>query len=306
MRIAIVGSYGVGLTMRAERVPQAGETLTGGVFASGHGGKGSNQAVAAARLGADVSLLTAVGPDAFGEQARELWRNEGIAADKVITAAAATMVGVILVEPSGENRIVIAPGALAELSAAEVDSFEDEIAAADLLVTGFEIPVEAARRALQLARRHGVRTLLNPAPAPDRPFDAELWSLVDVVTPNQTEAAHLTGEPGLDSPQACAAAIRRHFTGVSVLTLGGAGCLVDEPGAEPRLVPAVAAAQVVDTTGAGDAFTGALAVALARGDALDAAVRFACAAGAHAVGVAEVIPSLPRPADLTALLAAGR
>lgn len=305
MRIAVVGSYGVGLTMRTARSPEPGETLTGGVFSSGHGGKGSNQAVAAARLGAQVSLLTAVGPDAFGAQAREFWRAERVAADKVVTAAAATMVGIILVEPSGENRIVIAPGALAELSTGDVDGFEDEIAAADVLVTGFEIPVEVARRALQLARRHGVRTLLNPAPAPQQPLDAGLWSLVGVVTPNQTEAARLTGEAGLDSPQACAAAIRRRYAGVTIVTLGGAGCLVDEPGAGPRLVPPVRPRQVVDTTGAGDAFTGALAVALARGDDIDSAVRYAGAAGAHAVGTAEVIPSLPRPDDLAALLAGG-
>ena len=303
MRIAVVGSYGVGLTMRTGRSPEAGETLTGGVFSSGHGGKGSNQAVAAARLGAEVSLLTAVGPDAFGDQARELWRAEGVDARKVVTAAASTMVGVILVEPSGENRIVIAPGALEQLTAAQVDAFEDEIAAADLLLTGFEIPVPTARRALELARRHGVRTLLNPAPAPAEPLDAGMWGLVDVMTPNQTEAGLLTGEPGLDSPQACAEAIRRRYAGVTIITLGGAGCLVDEPGAGSRHIPAVSPRQVVDTTGAGDAFAGALAVALARGDDISAAVRYAGAAGAHAVGIAEVVPSLPRPKDIEALLA---
>ncbi|MDQ7991773.1 MAG: ribokinase [Propionicimonas sp.] len=305
MRIAVVGSYGVGLTMRVARTPEPGETLTGGVFSSGHGGKGSNQAIAAARLGAEVALLTAVGPDPFGDRARELWRAEGVAADKVVTAAASTMVGVIVVEPSGENRIVIAPGALDRLSPADVDAFEDEIAAADVLVTGFEIPVAVARRALQLARRHRVRTLLNPAPAPPEPLDAELWGLVDVLTPNRTEAARLTGEPGLDSPRACAAAIRHRYRGITIVTLGGAGCLVDEPGVGPRLVPPVPARQVVDTTGAGDAFAGALAVALARGDGLEAAVRFASAAGAHAVGIAEVIPSLPHPGDLAMLLEAG-
>ncbi|MCW5950772.1 MAG: ribokinase, partial [Propionibacteriaceae bacterium] len=190
MRIAVVGSYGVGLTMRVNRLPAGGETLTDGVFSIGHGGKGSNQAVAAARLGAEVSFLTAVGADPFGTAACELWRDEGVRAI-VLTTGAATMVGVILVEPGGENRIVIAPGALAELSPADVDAFEDAIATADILVTGFEIPVPVARRALQLARRHGVRTLLNPAPAV--PLDAELWELTDVLTPNQSEAAVLTG-----------------------------------------------------------------------------------------------------------------
>lgn len=323
MRIAVVGSYGVGLTMRVNRLPAGGETLSDGVFSTGHGGKGSNQAVAAARLGAQVSLLTAVGADPFGTTACELWRDEGVRAT-VLTTGAATMVGVILVEPSGENRIVIAPGALAELSPADVDAFEDEIAAADILVTGFEIPVPVARRALQLARQHGVRTLLNPAPAV--PLDAELWELTDVLTPNQSEAAVLVGQGDprlrrddggvgrdgddargrggmrLDTPDACADAIRARFGGVAVLTLGGEGCLLDTPDGTRTRVPAVPPAQVVDTTGAGDAFTGALAVALARGDELVDAVRYATAAGAHAVATAEVIPSLARPSDIAALI----
>ncbi|MGC4153324.1 MAG: ribokinase [Propionicimonas sp.] len=298
MRVAVVGSYGVGLTMRVNRMPAGGETLSDGVFSTGHGGKGSNQAVAAARLGAEVSLLTAVGADTFGTVACELWRDEGVKAT-ILTTGAATMVGVILVEPSGENRIVIAPGALAELSPADVDAFASEIAAADILVTGFEIPVPVARRALQIARSHGVRTLLNPAPAV--PLDAELWELVDVLTPNQSEAAVLTGEP-VATPDACADAIRARFAGVAVLTLGGEGCLLDTPDGTRTRVPAVRPRQVVDTTGAGDAFTGAFAVALARGDELVDAVRYATAAGAHAVATAEVIPSLARPSDIAALL----
>lgn len=304
MRIAVVGSYGVGLTMRVDRAPAAGETRTDGVFSSGHGGKGSNQAVAAARLGAQVSLLTAVGPDQFGAGARELWREHGIEAGHVVEGRSATMVGVILVEADGENRIVIAPGALAELEPGHVDAFEAEIAAAELLVTGFEIPVAVAQRALVLARRHGVRTLLNPAPAPAAPIEPDLWELVDVVTPNETEAAALTGDPDLGSPEDCADAIRRHCQGVIVITLGGRGCLVDEAGGGRFHVPAVPPLQVVDTTGAGDAFTGALAVALARGDAVPESVRYAAAAGAHSVGTAEVIPSLPGPDDIAALLAA--
>jgi ribokinase len=303
VRIAVVGSYGVGLTMRVERMPEAGETLSGGVFSSGHGGKGSNQAVAAARLGAEVSLLTAVGPDAFGASARDLWTAEGVACDRVVTADAATMVGVILVDHTGENRIAIAPGALEELSPADVDAFEAEIAAADLLVTGFEIPVEVARRALEIARHHGVGTLLNPAPAPAEPLDEALLALVDVLTPNRTEAAKLTGETALESAEECADAIRRRYDGVTIVTLGADGCLVDEPGAERVRVPAARPLQVVDTTGAGDAFTGALAVALARGAELRDAVRFAAAAGAWAVGIAEVIPSLPREEDIAALIA---
>ena len=298
MRVAVVGSYGVGLTMRVGRMPVGGETLSDGVFASGHGGKGSNQAVAAARLGAEVSFLTGVGPDAFGVAACDLWREEGRDTTPAPTAAGPKGGG-DRAGASGADRIVIAPGALDQLTPADVDAFEDEIAAADILVTGFEIPVEVARRALQLARRHGVRTLLNPAPAVR--LDSELWELADVVTPNRSEAAVLTGEP-VETADACADAIRARFGGAIVVTLGGEGCLLDTPdGGRTRVAP-VPPREVVDTTGAGDAFTGALAVALARGDKLPAAVRFASAAGAHAVATAEVIPSLARPSDIADLL----
>src|SRR6478752_2110205 len=184
MKIAVVGSYGAGLTMRVPRSPEAGETVSGGVFDSGPGGKGSNQAVAAARLGARVSLLTAVGADDFGRAAHALWEAEGVDAGKSLTGRGATMVGFILVEPTGENRIAIAPGALDELDAAGCDGFRDEIAAADILVVSMEIPLEAVVHALRTAREVGTPTLLNPAPA--RALPDEAWPLIDIITPNQT------------------------------------------------------------------------------------------------------------------------
>ncbi|MFB9546859.1 ribokinase [Micromonospora sagamiensis] len=302
MKIAVIGSYGAGLTMRVPRVPVAGETLSGGRFASGHGGKGSNQAVAAARLGAEVSLLTAVGADQFGTGARQLWAEEGIDATGVRTiGAAATMVGVILVDQQGENRIAIAPGALDELTPADVDGFADRIAAADLVVVSLEIPLEVAVAALRTAHEHGVRTLLNPAPAVRLPDEA--WGWIDVVTPNASEARVLTGRDPEDpaTGDELVDLIRTRHAGTIVLTLGAEGALIDHDGQRVRVDP-VRVPRVVDTTGAGDAFTGALAVALARGDALTDAVRFAAAAGAHAVGVAEVIPALPYPDDVAALL----
>jgi ribokinase len=292
MKIAVVGSYGAGLTMRVTKAPEAGETLTGGHFSAGPGGKGSNQAVGAARLGAEVSFLTAIGDDAFGAQARELWAAEGVDATHVVVGSGATMVGFIMVEPSGENRIAIAPGALDELDAAAVRAFADEIAAADILVVSMEIPPEAVAEALRVAREQGVRTLLNPAPA--RALTDDVWPMIDVITPNETEAPVLLGlAPDHGLADADLVARLRDRTGGSViLTRGGRGALLSsDTGIEE--VPPLPVTDVVDTTGAGDAFTAALAVALAEGADLAHAARFAASAGAHAVTIAGVIPALP-------------
>ncbi|TPW77192.1 ribokinase [Schumannella soli] len=297
MKIAVVGSYGAGLTMRVPRSPAAGETLAGGEFSEGPGGKGSNQAIGAARLGAQVSLLTAVGDDAFGAAARELWQAEGIDASHVIVGTKPTMVGFILVEPDGENRIVIASGALDELDADAVGSFSAAIADADILVVSMEIPEPAVIAALRLGREHGTTTLLNPAPA--RPLPDEAWPLIDILTPNQTEAPVLLGLPadhGLREAD-LVAELGARVAGDVVLTRGGAGALVLSGGVVTE-VAAQRVEHVVDTTGAGDAFTAALAVGLAGGADLVDSVRLAGCAGAHAVTVLGVIPALARRADL--------
>ncbi|MBA2893732.1 ribokinase [Nonomuraea soli] len=296
MRLAVVGSYGAGLTMRVPRMPEAGETLPGGLFAAGPGGKGSNQAIGAARLGAEVSFLTAVGPDAFGQEARRLWEAESVDAT-VVEARAATMVGVILVEEGGENRIVIAPGALDELRPEHVAAFAPRIAAADLVLVCNEIPQDVVSATLRTARAHGVRTLLNPAPARELPAGDR--ALVDVLTPNLGEARVLTGLTGSE-PGELLDALRAAFPATTiVLTCGPAGAYVDD-GAERFHVGPVPPGRVVDTTGAGDAFTAALAVSIDR--PLREAVRFAAAGGAHAVSQHEAIPGLGRIADLEALL----
>ncbi|MBB2910732.1 ribokinase [Streptosporangium becharense] len=301
MRIAVVGSYGVGMTMSASRIPEAGETVLGGVFSLGPGGKGSNQAIAAARLGGHVDLLTIVGPDAFGDQARQLWAAENVGHAHVRTGTGATMIGFIMVEPGGENRILVAPGALDELGESDVERFAGEIAAADLLVVSLEIPLATALAALRAGREAGTTTLLNPAPAVPLPREAFGW--IDYLTPNMSEARILADAPGETDPDRLADALRAGgFGGALVMTLGGDGALVDEAGIRARVAP-VRAPEVVDTTGAGDAFTAALAVRIAEGASLAEAVGFAAAAGAHAVGRAEVIPALPHRSDVDALLA---
>jgi len=274
-RVAVVGSYGVGLTVEVDRVPEAGETVVGRTFRTDHGGKGSNQAVGCARLGAEVDFLTAIGDDAFGRGALVLWEEEDVRVEAVI-ADAATMCAPIIVEPSGQNRIVIVPGALEHLSPSHVDSFADRIAAADVLVVQLEIPVPTALHALELARSEGVRTILNPAPAPP----TAIAPVVDYLTPNETEAASVRGARG-----------------VLVTTLGEQGA---EIGGER--VPAFPATPV-DTTGAGDAFTAAFAVALADGAQPLEAVRWGCAAGAHMVEHPGVVPGLPTRAQLEERLA---
>lgn len=270
-RIAVVGSYGVGLTFGVERVPERGESVIGQFARTDPGGKGSNQAIGAARLGAEVTLLTAVGEDAFGDGAVELWREEGVDATAVLRSPEPTMTAAILVEASGDNRIVIVPGALSTLAPEHVDAFRPSIAAADALLVQLEIPVETALHALEVGRAAGVRTILNPAPAPAQP----IAPVVDYLTPNETEAPAVAGARG-----------------TLVVTLGEEGARIGD-----EHVPAFPT-RVVDTTGAGDAFNAAFAVALAEGRSELDAVRWGCAAGAHMVEHPGVIPGLPTRAQL--------
>ena len=301
MKIAVVGSYGVGMTMRVAKAPGPGETVSGGSYVSGPGGKGSNQAIAAARLGAEVSLLTSVGPDAFGQEALRLWERENVAANHVVTGEKATMVGFILVEEGGQNRIVIASGALDELTETHVESFRSTIRKADMLIVSMEVPVDVVVAALRIGREEHTRTLLNPAPAAVLPD--EVWSWIDVLTPNQAEAPVLLGlgdNHGL-SHELLVAELRQRTDATIVLTLGSEGSLVDD-GASVTAVPPVPAARVIDTTGAGDSFTAALAVSLVGGHPLATAVRYASAAGSHAVTIEGVIDALPTPEDIQNLI----
>jgi len=270
-RIAVVGSYGVGLTFGAPRAPERGETVIGTLFRTDDGGKGSNQAVGAARLGADVSLLTAVGNDTFGDRACELWERESVDASAVLRSAGPTMTAAILVEESGDNRIVIVPGALATLTPADVDGFSPQIEAADILLVQLEIPIGTALHALAVGRAADIRTVLNPAPAPTEP----ITPLAGYVVPNESEAR----------------AVRRS-TATMVVTLGEQGARIGDD-----VVPALPA-RAVDSTGAGDAFCAAFAVALAEGASDLDAVRWGCAAGAHMVEHSGVIPGLPSRAQL--------
>lgn len=295
-RVLVVGSYNRDTVLRVPRFPQPGETLAASGIDRFHGGKGSNQAVAAARAGAQVAIVAALGRDAAGDAAMELWAGEGIEA-----AAVARLPGLptgealILVDSDGENEIVIAAGANAALDAATAAA-----AAADgpaLVVAQLETPLPATEAAFRAARAVGATTLLNAAPAQALP--EPLLAATDILVVNETEAALLLG--GEAPPAELAAALaQRRGRGV-VLTAGAAGaCWAPREG---RVLHAPApSVSVVDSTGAGDAFIGALAAALAEGLPEEAALRRGVVAGALACGRAGAVPSLPR---LEAILAAG-
>ena len=289
-RVVVVGSANTDMVTRVPRLPVPGETLLGGAFAIAPGGKGANQAVAAARLGAVVTFVGCVGADSFGDLLVLNLENEGIDTQFVTRDPdAATGVALITVdEEFGENTIVVAPGANAKLSPPLIDLAAAAIRDADVLLCQLEIPMETVQAALQMARSAGVQTILNPAPA--KSLSDELLSLVSVLTPNQTEAAQMLGADF--DPSAAALDLRRRGAENVVVTLGAAGARVVSASGNTS-VPAFPPTEVTDTTAAGDCFTGALAVALGEGQTLEQAVKFANAAASLSVETEGAQPSLP-------------
>lgn len=297
-RIAVVGSYATGLTMKVERMPGTGETLLGTGYRVDYGGKGSNQAVACARLGASVSFVAKIGTDPFGEMALGLYRDEGIDITHVKRVTGApTGVGFIIVEAaSGHNCITIDPGANELLTAAEVAQCETAFDSSAVVLTQLEIPVAAAEAALAQGRARGAVTILNPAPV--RTLPSSVLEMVDILTPNQSEAKVLAGiDPSADiEPEEVARILIGSGVKQVVMTLGENGALI-VTGNSSTHIPAVQM-RAVDTTGAGDAFNAGLAMALAYGVDLEQAVQFAVVTGGLAVTKEGVIPSLPNRADV--------
>jgi ribokinase len=299
----VVGSANVDFTVALARLPRPGETVTDGTLLVARGGKGANQAVAARRLGGEVRLIGCVGDDASGRDVRQALADEGIGVDGLLTTtAAATGTALIVVDAEGRNQIAVAPGANRALTAGDVDRRDGDVAWAEVVVVSLEVPLPTARRALEGARRHGAVTILNPAPLPEGGLD--FLDLADYVTPNETEAERLTGLTlaGLDDAARVAAAVRARGAAYAVLTLGAAGAFADGPAGGVH-APAFAVT-AIDTTGAGDAFNGALAVALAERRPLPDALRFANATAALACTRRGAQPSMPRRAEVERL--AGR
>lgn len=304
--VVVLGIFVADLAFKAPRLPVMGETLLGQGFAIGPGGKGSNQVIAAARAGGSAGIITRIGSDTFGEMARKAWAADGVDTSAVIEdAGAPTGAAFIFVSTeTGNNAIIVESGAAAHLSPADVRAAEGVIANAKVFMTQFEQPIETAVEGLNVARRRGAITILNPAPA--LPVDDGIYGLCDYVTPNETEAATLTGLPVENEDQALAAAkafVRRGARN-ALITLGEKGALL-HGGAGTHLVPAFKVARVVDTTGAGDAFNGGFAVALAEGQSPVDAVRFGCATAALSVQKPGTAPSMPTRAEIDALLAGG-
>jgi ribokinase len=291
-RITVVGSYATGLTMRVERLPSPGETLLGTGYRVDYGGKGSNQAVGCARLGARVSFVARIGKDAFGGMALGLYRDEGIDVAHVAESdESPTGVGFIVVDASGGNCITIDPGANEFLTAADVSRCEAAFDSVAVVLTQLEIPVAAAEAAMVRGRARGAVTILNPAPV--RPLPDSILQLVDIITPNQSEARVLAGRsPGdvVDPEHVARELIGRGVKQV-VMTLGEKGALLVTSSSSLH-VPALRMV-AVDTTGAGDAFNAGLAMALACRAGLEQAVQFAVVTGGLAVTKEGVIPSLP-------------
>lgn len=306
-KVTVVGSFNMDLLIRTPRMPVKGETILGGPFITGPGGKGANQAVAAARLDADVTMVVKLGQDAFGDQAAANLANEGIRPRFVLRDGAShTGVAFILVDDAGENMIIVALGTNALLTPTDIDAAREAIARADVALFQLESPLETVTYAIRMAHEAGTTVVLNPAPG--QALGPELLSQVDVLTPNQTELQLLVGRDlsgltnltGLEEIESAARELLAHGVGSVVVTLGADGALiVTRAGA--RHVPGYTV-KVVDTTGAGDAFNGALAVALAEGQTLQEAVNFANAAAALQITKVGTAPAMPYRRDVERLL----
>ena len=300
--MTVVGSFMYDLVATAPRRPKTGETLIGDSFGMFLGGKGSNQAIAASRTGASVTMVGRLGNDLFGDQFLEKLSEEGINTDFVVQDTKnGTGVGMPLIDSSGQNSIVIIPQANMALTVKNIDKAESVIADSDVLVLQCEVPMEANKRAAEIANKNDTLVILNPAPACEIP-DAIL-SLTDLLTPNESETEILTGMPTHSNEQAIEAAHNLLSKGIEtvILTLGSRGSFLLTEKMD-KLIPAYSV-NVIDTTAAGDAYCGALAASLAQDTHIEEAVKIANAAGALAVTKLGAEPSLPTKKAIDQLLA---
>lgn len=299
-RIFVTGIYAVDLVFTGSRLPVPGETVPASGFMRSHGGKGSNQAIAAARAGAEAIFFSFIGDDSFGKDASAVWRAEGVV-DKTatikgqVTGAASIFVD----ERTGSNAIAVFPGASRLMQASDIDRLESDIAASDVFVVQLEQPIVVACRGLELARKHRVATILNPAPAACLPDD--IYSLCDYILPNESEASLLTGLPvgTVKEAEAAARVLLDKGVGNVIVTLGEKGALYCNA-QETFLVDPVNAGACVDTTGAGDGFTAGFAVALSKGLAPRAAMEFAATLAGISVTRHGAAVSMPTLAEIEA------
>ena len=285
------------LVTRASRLPRAGETLIGQTFSTVPGGKGANQAVASARLGADVAMIGCVGSDAYGTQLRDALRAEGIDCQAVSTVDGSSGVALIVVDDSSQNAIVIVAGSNGELTPASLQAFDTVLQAADVVVCQLEVPMDTVGFTLKRGRELGKTVILNPAPA-SAPLPGEWYASIDYLIPNESEATALSGitVDTLDSAKLAATQLIKAGAGKVIITLGSQGALfADGQSFEHLLAPKV---QAVDATAAGDTFVGGFAAALASGKSEAEAIRFGQVAAALSVTRAGAQPSIPTLQDV--------
>jgi ribokinase len=303
--LLIMGIFVADVTFRTPSMPVWGETVLGTSFMLGPGGKGSNQSVAVARLGGKAFLITKVGKDSFGKMALDMYSKEGIDSRFVISSAdhSTGAAAIIVDDKRGENAIIVTPGAAKALTIAEVDAVRGQLSGAAAFLTQLELPLEIVHHGLKLAHQSGVPTILNPAPACS--LSDSMLQLCNYLTPNETEAEGLTGQKidTLADAEKAADILLTRGVGTVVLTLGARGALVKNADLVQH-VPAFDAGRVVDTTGAGDAFNGGFAVALAEGLDIVEAVRMGCAVAGISVTRPGTAPSMPTRDELDQLFAA--
>ena len=302
-KIVVVGSSNTDMIIKTPSLPRAGETVLGGEFSMAAGGKGANQAVAAARAGGNVTLIACLGEDIFGEQALEGFVGDGINVEYIFRDSdTPSGIALIFVDEGGENSIAVASGANARLMHSHIEQAEEAIASADILVMQLETPIETVNATALLAASHDVKVILNPAPA--RPLEGEILRHVSILTPNETEAEMLTGIRIRDGKGAekAAGALLNMGVDAALITMGAGGAYLATPdGGEMVTGYGV---RSVDTTGAGDVFNGALAAAMAEGRTLLEAARFANAAAALSVTKLGAQPSVPHRKEIDYFLEA--
>jgi ribokinase len=297
-KIVVIGSANMDMIVRTARLPKAGETVLGDNFMQSRGGKGANQAVAAARLGAEVTFVARLGRDSFGKDAFEAYEKEGINTRYIVwDEDTPSGVALIMIDSEGEDIICVAPGANGKLSTEDILKAEEAIKCADCMLLQLEIPIKTVEFALRLASKYHVRAILNPAPMTRLP--KSLLKMVDILTPNETEATALIGNDA-SHPRDLWNTIKMKY-GVKnvIVTMGKEGAYI--PGVHSPNVPAFPV-ESMDATGAGDAFNGGLAVALARGSQLEDAVRYANAVGALATTRFGAQSSLPTALEVETFL----
>lgn len=290
-RIMVIGSSNTDMSVKTDHLPQPGETILGGKFFMAHGGKGANQAVAAARLGGEVTFVARIGKDMFGDSAVAGFEKEGIDTRFIVRDADESGVALIFVDRKGENVIVVAPGSNSRLSPEDVDRAADRMASCRALVLQLEVPLKTVEHAARLAHEKGVKVVLNPAPMPAEGLPQGLLEAVDIILPNESEARSLLGlrpDQPIDESSACGLLEKAKC---AVVTMGGEGALLVTAN-EVKRMPAPRV-DVVDTVGAGDAFVGALTVCLSSGRDIAESVEFAQKAAAISVTRMGAQSSLP-------------